>query len=195
MGWVLGGSPSKNVPYWEGLHSIPRVMTLEKGRLVQTPIPELEVLRDRHWQLKDQAITSPTPGLLSDIKGDALEIMATFERKETTAQRFGVHLRMSDDAKEKTTIYYEPASDTFGVEGNYARRDGSPDKAPAGLGKDEPITMRIFLDRSVLEVYVNGRPITERLYPSPDSQSLDVFAEGGNVRLESIDVWQMKSSW
>ncbi len=195
MGWVLGGSPSKNVPYWEGLHSIPRVMTLEKGRLIQTPIPELEVLRDRHWQLRDQAITSPTPGLLSEIKGDVLEIMATFDRKETTAQRFGVHLRMSDDGKEKTTIYYEPASDTFGIDGDFSRRGGSPDKAPAGLAQDEPITMRIFLDRSVLEVYVNGRPITERLYPNPDSRSLDVFAEGGHVRLESIDVWQMKSSW
>ena len=45
----------------------------------------------------------------------------------------------------------------------------------------------------MLEVYVNGRPITERLYPASDSQAVDVFAEGGQVRVESIDVWQMKS--
>ena len=43
-----------------------------------------------------------------------MKIIATFDRKETTAQRFGVHLRMSDDRQEKTTIYYEPAGDTFG---------------------------------------------------------------------------------
>ncbi|NQT38810.1 MAG: hypothetical protein HQ581_15045, partial [Planctomycetes bacterium] len=60
MGWVLGGTPSTNVPYWEGLHSIPRVLTLENGRLIQTPIPELEILRDQHRHLKDQNITSPT---------------------------------------------------------------------------------------------------------------------------------------
>jgi beta-fructofuranosidase len=102
---------------------------------------------------------------------------------------------MSDDGQEKTTVYYEPGSDTFGVAGDFAKRDGSPDKASAQLAKDDRITVRIFLDHSVLEAFVNGRPITERLYPNPDSQAVDVFAEGGRVRVESLDVWQMKSIW
>ena len=47
FGWVRGGqTPTKEVPYWDGNHSIPRVLTLDAGKLIQEPIPELGSLID-----------------------------------------------------------------------------------------------------------------------------------------------------
>ncbi|MBN1420865.1 MAG: glycoside hydrolase family 32 protein, partial [Planctomycetes bacterium] len=193
MGWILQGSPAKGIPYWEGLHAIPRVLALDGRGLVQAPIPELEVLRRRHLRLEDRIIDSPAPGLFPTFEGDALEIRARFDRAGATATRFGVEVRRSRDGKEKTTVAYEPAADTFGVGGLVARRPGSLGETRAALRPDEPVEFRIFLDRSVLEVFVNGRTITERMFPSPGSRGIEVFAEGGRVRLATIDIWQMAS--
>ena len=66
-----------------------------------------------------------------------------------------------------------------------------------GLGPDGTLTLRVFLDHSVIEVYANRTAcITGRIYPSRlDSLGIDVFAEGGGVRLSSLDTWQMASIW
>jgi len=193
FGWVRGGkSPTKDVPYWDGNHSIPRVLTLEDNKLVQKPIPELKTLRHQHVQVKDRLIESETPRLLKGFTGDALEIVASFDPDRATAKRFGVKLRMSKDGKEQTIVYYEPKTGRFGVGGSVVDGEIS-DKADLPVG--ENVTLHIFLDRSVVEVFAAGRVITKRTYCNPASQGLDVFSDKGNVSLEVLDVWRMKSIW
>jgi sucrose-6-phosphate hydrolase SacC (GH32 family) len=55
-GWVLRGSPTKGVPYWEGLHPIPRVLTLASNQLIQTPTPEPAILRGGHVHVPGRTI-------------------------------------------------------------------------------------------------------------------------------------------
>jgi beta-fructofuranosidase len=59
------------------------------------------------------------------------------------------------------------------------------------------LRLRVFLDRSVLEVFANERVcIGERIYPSrPDSLGLALFAEGGSAELRGLDVWEMGTIW
>lgn len=192
FGWVRGKSPTREVPYWEGNHSIPRVLTLEANKLMQAPIPELQLLRHGHMQAKNRLIESPAPGVLKEFTGNALEVVASFDPKGATAKRFGVKLRMSEDGKEQIEVYYEPASGRFGVAG--AVVDGAiSDKADFPTG--QRVTLHVFLDRSVLEVFAAGRVITKRTFSNPASQGLDVFSDGGSVNLEALDVWRMKSIW
>ncbi|MHC4737251.1 MAG: GH32 C-terminal domain-containing protein [Planctomycetota bacterium] len=65
--------------------------------------------------------------------------------------------------------------------------------APFQLKKDEKLRLRIFLDRSILEVFANTRQcVTQRIYPTrEDSTSVVLFAEGGSVEVQSVQVWQM----
>jgi beta-fructofuranosidase len=186
FGWVTGGSyGAPTVPYWNGMHSLPRVLTLENGRLVQTPVPELQVLRGRHVRMEDKLIEGPSPKLLQDFRGDALEIIAEFDLSGAGARRCGVKFRVSEDQTQQTLAYYDLASKNFGIGG----------QVPADLKPGQPLRIHLFLDHSVVEMFVNGRAITERFYPDPKSLGLDVFAEGGSVRLKSIDVWEMKGIW
>ena len=55
----------------------------------------------------------------------------------------------------------------------------------------------MFLDRSVLEVYANGRQcLTVRVYPErEDSNGVSIFARGSEAKLVSLDAWQMRSIW
>jgi len=65
---------------------------------------------------------------------------------------------------------------------------------PSGL---KELTLHVFLDRSVIEVYANERAaLTARVYPArPDSLGADCFAVGGSARLISCDVWEMQEIW
>eukprot|EP01116_Phalansterium_solitarium_P025447 TRINITY_DN9739_c1_g1_i3.p1 TRINITY_DN9739_c1_g1~~TRINITY_DN9739_c1_g1_i3.p1 ORF type:complete len:437 (+),score=-55.35 TRINITY_DN9739_c1_g1_i3:707-2017(+) len=68
--------------------------------------------------------------------------------------------------------------------------------APYPWGKSTNV--RIFLDRSIMEVYVNeGQAvITTRFYPSSlDSVGIEVYANNGIVNIPQIDVFQMGSIW
>ena len=69
----------------------------------------------------------------------------------------------------------------------------------AGLG-DAPlpnVTLRVFVDRSVVEAYCGGAAITGRSYAeSPRTATrIGVFAEGASARLLSADVWHLGSMW
>jgi sucrose-6-phosphate hydrolase SacC (GH32 family) len=71
-GWVLRGSPTKGVPYWEGLHAIPRVLKLENDQLVQTRIRELAMLCGQHVQMPGRTIAPSACVPLKEVRDDAL---------------------------------------------------------------------------------------------------------------------------
>jgi sucrose-6-phosphate hydrolase SacC (GH32 family) len=56
---------------------------------------------------------------------------------------------------------------------------------------DEAITLRVFLDGSVLEVFANDKAvITARVYSAPSTPLLVEVSDP--TGLESLDVWQMR---
>ena len=61
----------------------------------------------------------------------------------------------------------------------------------------EPLELRVFVDRSVIEVFANGRHyLAMRIYPArKDSLGVQVFALGGGATLRSLDVWEMAAVW
>jgi beta-fructofuranosidase len=57
--------------------------------------------------------------------------------------------------------------------------------------------LRVFIDRSVVEVFANGRQcLTLRTYPSlEESKGVSVFARGSEAKLVSLTAHQMRSIW
>ena len=72
-----------------------------------------------------------------------------------------------------------------------------PEIGPLELTVGEPLKLRIFVDRSVVEVFANGRQcVTKRIYPSrPDSLGVGLFTKDGRATLRSMNVWQMAAVW
>ena len=69
-----------------------------------------------------------------------------------------------------------------------------PEVAPFQLEPDEPLRLRIFVDRSIVEVFANGRQsVTLRAYPSRgDSTGVAIRAAGGDATLLSLEAWRMQ---
>jgi beta-fructofuranosidase len=164
--------------------SIPRLLSLRDGRLVQQPAPELTKLRADHHREHNLRLAG-TPYVVSKAQGDTIEIAATFLLGD--AKNAGLRLHRSTDGQRSVDIKYDGV--TLDVAGTQL-------PLPS-VSSEKRLKLQVFLDRSVLEVFANdGRAcVTRVIYPEEQDMGIELFANGGLAKVESIDVWQMKSIW
>lgn len=182
---------------WAHLYSLPRVLGLdERGTLQRQPLPELASLRSDGFSLADRSMEAGASRLLKPVRGMSLEIRASFARGSTN--RIGLRLRRTDDAQEETLLFYDWTNATITLD--RTRSSLNPDvgrtvqSGPFSLGPDEPLELHVFVDHSVLEVFVNGRgTLTSRVYPTRrDSDGVEIFCEGGTCLLKELTTWKIK---
>ena len=81
-----------------------------------------------------------------------------------------------------------------------AARAGSsvrpPERAIIRRG-GEPLKLRVFIDRSVVEVFANGKQyLAMRVYPGrQDSMGVSLRAQGQDAVLNSLDAWKIQPIW
>ena len=65
--------------------------------------------------------------------------------------------------------------------------------APLELGPGENLELRIFIDRSIIEIFANERQcITQRIYPTrEDSTGIELFSKGSSMTVKSLQAWDM----
>jgi beta-fructofuranosidase len=206
---TVGGLP------WRGVLAIPRVLTLDDARLHQEPVPEIETLRGEHQSFEGIKVTAGAPVRIA-AKGDALEIAAVFENRG--ANKFGLLVRVSDDRATSVRVFYDAETDELGVDGNIqpvgwvpdaeTGVDGDPQpgappslkpvrhgRGPAYSEPSEPIRIRVFLDKALLEVFVNGQTCTTSLEDTnPSHNGIELFSAGGDSMCTRIDIWEMGRS-
>lgn len=70
-----------------------------------------------------------------------------------------------------------------------------PESAPVYLPDGEPLRLRVFIDRSIVEVFVNDRQcVAARVFPErADSVGVSLRAQGAPAVLRSLHAWQMGS--
>ncbi len=70
-----------------------------------------------------------------------------------------------------------------------------PESAPIVLEDGEPLRLRVFVDRSIVEIFVNDQQcIAARVYPGrDDSVGVSLRAQGSGATLKSLDAWQMSN--
>ena len=177
--WVSGFKPKRS---WNGCMSLPRIITLdEDARLIQTPAPELKKLRGDAVVVKKMTVSDASK-FISGAGGDTIEIVAEFHPGD--AKAFGLKLRCGDDGKNALVIRQDAAKL------NVAGTD-----VPVVIGKT--LKLQIFLDRSVMEVFVNDgtHTVTRVVYPGRKDLKVAIFAEGGTAAIKAMTVWRMNRIW
>ena len=143
---------------------------------------ELQLLRGEH-HAEGAVELGAMPHVFDRVRGDTLEIIAEFERGD--AGPFGLKVFRSADGKRAVPI---------GFDGKHLEVAGT--KAPLELRPDEALRLHVFLDRSVLEVYANGRTcVTRVVHPEPDDLGVEAFARGERRRSRASDSWTLGSIW
>ena len=197
---------------WAHLYSIPRVVTLRNGKMVQAPYPGLKALRQRHFTLEEQVISENIP--MPDM-GHQYEIEVRF--RPGNATQFGLVFCKNPDGSEYTTLYFdrETGKLVFDKEKTSAAasalplqmqvRPGQPvqngQRAPQQLCRvdednytvqGDEVTLRLFVDGSVVEGFINDEDaFTNRIYPSKAGSTLvEIFSNGTDTRV-SADIWKI----
>jgi len=179
-GW-LNGFPGGHG--WNGCLSLPRQLSVSPaGELRQNPAPQLSQLRGQpvEWKnirLENGGQTLPLP------KTNTLEILAELDLQ--TAKSIG--LTIKGGAQDAAPILIQFTDSELQV---------MDAKAPLTVAKDGRLRLRIFIDRSVLEVFANETVgLTKIISPLGDTPTLELHAEGGPARAKRIQAWPLKTIW
>jgi len=208
--WVLDRKSGVS----SGTMSMPRVLTLAPDKLSLVIEPPKEVERLRVNQMEEQPFTvdGGQSVLLNTITGNMMEMDITIDAGQ--AKRFGVKLFSSKDGVEQTPVVIDRTKNLLQVDmqksginhpvyEEFAMAFASPDPkhnpviltedAPFSLKPGEKVHLRIFLDKSMLEVFANGRQcITQVIYPTQqDAVHVQVFTEDLPIWVESLKAWKL----
>lgn len=184
---------------WANLMSLPRVWSLSPDgkTLRQKPLPALEKLRSTNHHFEDLTVAAGQSGFLPGIGGRHLEIQAKID--PGTATRVGITVAQSADNTERTRIFWEVPFGIFQIERSNSSINFSAPKGNVSTifspAAGQLLDLHVFLDGSVLEVFINEElALSTRIFPEKsESIGLDVFTQGGTAIFERVDIWEMKN--
>jgi len=120
---------------------------------------------------------------LKDIAGDALELKISI--KPGTATEIGVEVYCDQDGKGGFPIALQPTNKTL--------RLGDV-QAPFEFRAGEKLELRVFLDKTMIEVFANDRQamVGSHRYAA-GNLGVSLFSKGGEVLVKEVKGWKMKS--
>jgi beta-fructofuranosidase len=182
-GWIPETRPEAEyrAAGWAGVMALPRTLSISAdGHLEMKVAPAVEMLRSGHAQVREGLDRNGKEKALARIR--IRDLAAEVHARFAPGRRFRLRLR-SEKGEAFAEIAYDPKGKDAElcvntITGTFPTRD--------------PIWLRMFLDGSVLEVFVNEKiVITARVYTMPtgalavDTPDLEA--------LDSLDVWAMKA--
>jgi beta-fructofuranosidase len=220
---IFNMNPGKPTGEWDQIMTLPRRLTLiGVDDLGIEPAGEIESLRYDHKEVKDMKLLANKEVVFKNISGNAMEL--NIEIDAAMAPMIELDVLRSPNKEEFTRIMFfrgrgfnavrqglipQPAPGTptgnmnsslVTIETSYSSlhpdvNPKGPETAPFYLEGDEPLKMRVFIDKSVVEVFVNGKQaLAVRVYPSrEDSRGVSLRAQGQDVLVKSLEAWQMRS--
>lgn len=147
------------------------------------PLRELEQLRSDKKQEKNIKVKSHTAYIFKDIAGDTMELEITFEAP--TSNEFGIKLLCAEDGS-----------------GGFSISSGKDNKVlnvgyitpPFELEEGEDLTLRIFIDKSMIEVFANDRQAAVAWHEyDPNNLHVSLFTKGGDLKVKAVTSWKMNS--
>lgn len=195
--WLTDNPSGEEARGWSGVYGLPRCLWLgEDGTLRMRPVRELEMLRCDEKTWNDIALADGDTKTLNNVVGDSCELEVTVE--SATAPYFGMKVRASSDGEEETLLYYDAQARKLCFDSSQSGVDGRQtlEQAPLELEEGESLKLRVFVDKSVVEIYANDRQaICRRVYPGRgDSLGVVLFARGGEAKVSSVKAWEMMPS-
>ncbi|MEX2682933.1 MAG: glycoside hydrolase family 32 protein [Candidatus Sigynarchaeota archaeon] len=202
---VIGWIRTAKHPHWAGCFSLPRILTdLGDGKLGIVPVPELDALHGKHVHV-DQVVIRPGRALplisskpLAAVSSSrAIELRFTMPlvksvHGELAPPPFELELYEPIEGKQSfiSCLGYEPEESLVFI--------GNKSGAFHAEDDEDIIEARLFIDRGVVELFVNGRwALTNEIPVEPTTKLvlLGKASEDAAAVFEEIDCWSMASIW
>jgi len=172
---------------WAGLMTVPRELHIKNGKLISVPVKELESLRESsaatHTNLK---LTEPEK--LYGVRGETGELIV--EVNLAKSDNFSVELRAGGD--EKTLLNYDKSTSIFQLNRENSGV-GPKDNREVQLEPSNKLKLRIYIERSSVEVFINdGEAVmSARIYPAETSQDIIFVPRDGKLTLNEVTFYKL----
>ena len=197
--WIFDDRPDSVIDYrgWTGMYGLPRTLWAgEDGSLRMRPVKELEALRMNKSVASAISVASGSEVKLKKMTSDLMELEVIFQ--PNASNQYGIKLGVSDDGREETVIYYDNSDKKLKFD---TRKSGLSygtkiiEEAPFELKDGEPLVLRIFIDKSVIEVFANDRQAIARMvYPTLGGRGARIFSTSKAIKVKSINTWELSPS-
>lgn len=199
VGWMNNWDYAQSVPTspWRGSMSVPRRLGLvpsDSGvRLVQQPVRELERGRShpRRWAGK---LTERESG--PEFAGTSLDIDVEFGLESASATSFGIDVFAGE--QRHTRIGFDFAAAELFIDRRESGRTPVSPSFPARhvaahSSHGKRLRIRVLIDRCGVEVFGDeGRAVlTDLVFPDPANRRVRLFGIGGQVRVESLRIFDL----
>lgn len=167
---------------WFGQTICPRELRLKDGKLIQTPIRELDALHGERVLHENVTIQQETA--LAGIGGRVADLTVWIQPGQEPYHSFT--LKLAADEAYCTTLTYTPYSSQITLDRSRAgsRADIVHTRSCTVRRQDGALKLRILLDRNSVEVFVNDgeQTMTAWIY-TPQSADGITFAADGTVQV------------
>ncbi|HEY5510648.1 MAG TPA: glycoside hydrolase family 32 protein [Prolixibacteraceae bacterium] len=187
MAWMKGGEYPDMA--FNGQMSFPVELSLRSSKkgpiLCRKPIAAISTLFDHELIKKNKnIIPGLNDNLLGGLKGDAIYIKTVLMPK--TADSFGFIVRNGKQSNG-TDIHYDTAKKILDVNGSKVTIEPI----------DGKIEFEILLDRSSLEIFINGgeMAISTCFLPTQKEEGLLLYSQGGELFVELLEAHSLKTAW
>ena len=215
--WLYDGKTRENIKnkgVSDGVMSMPRVLSLSKDKmsLRMKPPKEIENLRYNYSTVNNEFILEPNKNLfLENIKGNSIELYVEIDSKK--AKKFGLNVLSSRDGNEHTKIFIDKDQSLLGIDvsrssaqnpkysqymmikgDEYKNKTTKVQSAPFKINDGEIIKLRIFIDKSIIEVFANDgmQSITQVVFPTnEDSVHVELFSDDSEIIVKKINSWSL----
>lgn len=191
--------------------TLPVLYTLDShGELCAQPYEGVKSLRGDHKRLEDIALPAGEEVVLDGIDGSSMELHMEFGEKTPNLE---IDVLRDPSKNEYTRLvffrrkgyadrtylddYHMAAGSAFMIDPWYGSEfkgyaSHIPEIFDVRIGDKEPLKLDIFIDRSIVEVFVNGREYAmRRTFPvGSKSTGISIKAASATV-LKVVDAWKM----
>lgn len=212
IGWMSNWQYAQKVPTerWRSAMTLPRELVLSNEKnhfeVKSIPVKELVNIRDHTLVLEERMIYG-----MNEIKRKSDDLNGLMELKlrfkipdgpfHPPVSEFGVIFR--NESGQKLAIGYNAISGEVFCDRSKSGLTGFSDNfsgthtMPYSLMDSGEISLHLYLDKSSMELFIDGgkRVMTEIFFPDEELTSIFLYANDGTVELSGGIVYQLKSIW
>lgn len=200
IGWMSNWQYAADVPtmQFRSANTLPREIGLFKGDDGQiyaacVPSPEIEALRGTLFRKASGGIGDAYKKFALPKDNDGIcEILLDIDARKATS----VNIGLANDKGESVVMAYDAKTRTFSFDRRNSGITDFSENFPAvtvapTFESDGKLSLRIFIDRSSIEVFGNdGRfAMTNLVFPNKPYSTLSLKAVGGNAKIDKLRIY------
>ena len=201
IGWIADARDWQRTG-WTGVMTLPWHFSPGPDNVLKiAPVEELAILRHDEVRVDEVRLAAGAEVTVDALASDCMETRMTLAPED--AAEFGIKLLCAPDGEEQTTVTYHRQAHEFVIDFANASTDpslqyphGTTRQVVPYSGAGGVFDLVIFVDRSVIEIFVNNDLVlVQRVYPArDDSRQFKLFARGGALTVSHIVKWEMDAA-